>query len=42
MTAEFDPQTSVDSHHPGPPRFVTVGERIPRVTVDPQAGQAVE
>ena len=28
MTDEFDPQTPVDSHHPGPPRFVHVGEPV--------------
>ena len=28
MTDEFDPQTPVDTHHPGPPRFVHVGEPI--------------
>ena len=24
----FDPQTPVESYHPGPPRFVTVGDQI--------------
>jgi uncharacterized membrane protein YgcG len=28
MTDEFQPQTPIDSHHPGPPRFVHVGEPI--------------
>ncbi|MCU4718539.1 alpha-amylase family glycosyl hydrolase [Halapricum hydrolyticum] len=28
MAEEFDPETPVESHHPGPPRFVTVGEPI--------------
>ena len=28
MSSQFDPQTPVDSHHPGHPRFVQVGEPI--------------
>jgi len=28
MSSSFDPQTPVDSHHPGHPRFVQVGEPI--------------
>ena len=28
MTHDFHPRTPVDSHHPGPPRFVHVGEPI--------------
>jgi len=28
MSSLFDPQTPVESHHPGHPRFVQVGERI--------------